>query len=278
MWPRWSVTNLALHAGWASPAPHTLMIPMAGHDKVRIQQPTGMRPSIFWIALGLMLALDLLLISADILQRNQVLADSRFLVTRERGFGEIFQYGKAASATVLLAVLAVRQRSRAALLWSLLLAFVACDDSMQLHERAGPLLAAALTLPAIGSLRPQHLGELLFYAIGCLVVATAFVIVWRRADAEDARIMRGLIWSFGALVMCAVGLDALSSFTHGTAVGPLCAVLEDGGEMLALTAFLFSVLHLLARPAGLHIVEAPLVRRGPPNDRQHVSRRSYGLQ
>jgi hypothetical protein len=201
-------------------------------------------------AFALTVGLDLLLIGADILQRNDLLSDSRFLVTHERGFGEFFQYAKAMSAAVLLAALAVRQRSRAALLWALLLMFVAADDSLQLHERAGQLLAAKLALPAIGAARPAHLGELLFYAIVGLPAAAALAAVWLRGGAEDRRIMPVLLCSFGALVVCAVGLDAIASLTHDSAVGPLFAVLEDGGEMLALTTLVCSVLYLLVQPAA----------------------------
>jgi len=201
------------------------------------------------VSVVLILGVDVLLIAADVLQRNHVLSDSRFLVTRERGFGEIFQYAKAAAAAVLLAGLAVRRRSATALLWAALLTFVAFDDSLQVHERAGRVLAAALPLPAIGSARPNHLGELLFFASAGFAAAIVFACVWLRADPADRRISRLLVWSFGALAVCAAGLDAVSAVTHDTALGPVFAVLEEGGEMLALTALFSSVLYLVsARP------------------------------
>lgn len=196
------------------------------------------------VLLGLLLLADGLFIAADILQRHQMLHDIRFLVTQDRGYGELFQYAKAGAGCFLLLLMARRRRSATALTWAGLLALVLMDDSLQLHERAGDLLGARLGLPAFGTLRSNQVGELLFY--GALGVATlgALGYAWSRADAEDRALSRRLFGWFAALGFCAVVLDAVDSLMRKSTWATDFALLEDGGEMVVLsflTATVWSV-------------------------------------
>jgi hypothetical protein len=195
---------------------------------------------------------DAVFIAADILQRQQVLHDVRFLVTHDRGFGEWFQYCKAALGCLLLARTGSRRSSVAAFTWAALLAFVLLDDSLEIHEHAGEILASLFRLPSLGSLRGNQLGELIFYAFvgtGCLV---ALALAWWRADLEEQALSRTLFPWFAALGFCAVFLDAVSSLTRKTPWAIDLALLEDGGEMVVLSFLTAAVCKLFeqrhARP------------------------------
>ncbi len=201
------------------------------------------RTPFHWFFLG-----DAILIGADVLQRNGVLSDVRFLVTHEAGFGEIFQYVKAALAVVMLATLAIRRRSVSALMWAILLTIVLLDDSLSIHERAGVHLAAVAGLPHAGALRANQVGELICFAGLGLLCAIAVAVGWYRGDPEDRRFSRTLLVWFGALGFCAVVLDAVASLARGSAVAGAFGVLEDGGEMIVLTFLLIAVWRGL-RPA-----------------------------
>jgi hypothetical protein len=178
-----------------------------------------------------------LLIAADVLHRQHYLAGARFLVNHETGFGELVQYGKAAAACAMLASLAVRRWSISTLAWAGLLLFVLVDDSMSIHERAGNRLAAGFGLQGWGSLRANHVGELIFFGCAALVCAAVLASAWYFGREEDRRLSRALIVWFGALGFCAVVLDAVSSLARGSNLAELAAIVEDGGEMVVMSMF-----------------------------------------
>lgn len=198
--------------------------------------------------LGGLLCTDLALVAADLLHRGGLLEDPRFLVTRERGFAEMVQYAKAGLAAGLLAIAAIRRTSPAATVWSVLLAVVALDDAFTWHERAGMPIAQWLQLPDVGSMRGNHIGELLFFAAIGAAAFAAIAVTWRVGHAFDRRLTLGLCGSVGLLALCAVVLDGFSALTRHSAIGPVIAVAEDGGEMLALSLVLFTVWVLALAP------------------------------
>jgi hypothetical protein len=204
--------------------------------------------------LGGLLLGDALFTGADILQRVHVLHDARFLVTHERGYGEVFQYSKAALGCFLLVQIGVRRSSGTAFTWAGLLALVLGDDALQLHEHAGDVLASRLGLPSFGALRANQAGELIFYSVvgaGCLAALAA---AWWRAGTEDRELSRRLFPWFAALGFCAVILDAVDSLMRRTSWGVEFALLEDGGEMIVLsflTASIWSAFERTRRHAGL---------------------------
>lgn len=55
------------------------------------------------------------------------------------------------------------------------------DDSFELHERAGEAAAIVWSLPAVASLRPQDIGEIL-YALVVGRAVQAYAAGLRRAD------------------------------------------------------------------------------------------------
>jgi hypothetical protein len=129
------------------------------------------------------------------------------------------------------------------------LALVLADDSLQLHERTGDFLGAAMKLPAVGALRSNQVGELIFYAIVGIFCLTAVSVAWRHADAEDRALSRSLFGWFAALDFCAVVLDAADSLMRKTRWAADFALLEDGGEMIVLS-FLTAVVWTGFEPTG----------------------------
>lgn len=194
-----------------------------------------MRRSTANALLGCLLLGDALFIGADILQRVHVLHDVRFLVTHDRGYGEVFQYFEAGLGCLLLIWVGVRRSSFTAFTWAVLLALVLLDDSLELHEHAGDFLAPRLGLPSFGALRANQAGELIFYGVlgaGCLA---ALAVAWWRGGADERRLSRSLFPWFAALGFCAVILDAVDSLLRRTSWGVEFALLEDGGEMIVLS-------------------------------------------
>jgi hypothetical protein len=98
-----------------------------------------------------------------------------------------------------------------------------------------------LPLPEIGGLRPNHVGEVLFFAaVGC-VLATALLAAIRCGNHNDWALSRRLMTLFAILAVFGVALDAIHSLFRYTWLNDVLAVIEDGGEMLVLTFLLATV-------------------------------------
>lgn len=201
---------------------------------------------------------DAAFILADIFQRQGILTHVGFLVSEERGFAELFQYGKIGFGILLLTLLAARRASLSALMWALVLMLVLLDDSLALHEQGGVYLERAMGLRSFGPLRANQVGEVIAFAGLAVCCLTAVAIGWRHADGEDRRLTRTLLVWFSALAFCAVVLDAVASFTRRSRFGGGFAVLEDGGEMIVMSFLVMSVWATLRPPAPV----GPALRAG----------------
>jgi hypothetical protein len=189
-----------------------------------------------WWAVALLTG-DIALIGLDVLQRNGLLDDPRFLVTYERGYGEILQYLKGAALGAGLVVLAWSRRSLAAAVLAGIIGWMVLDDAFMLHERGGLRMAAWLGLSAWPQLRPEDLGELLLLACVGALAAASLLFTWRcRPACEQPTLAAGALGLL-ALGFFGVGMDLVHSLApRGHWVRSALAVVEDGGEMLALTA------------------------------------------
>jgi hypothetical protein len=187
-------------------------------------------------------AVDGLLIGGDMLIRSGVLSDVRLWLGREGGYAEWWQYAKASGIAALLTRMAVDRRSAVLLVWAALFAYVVGDDAGQWHERAGMYIGDALRLPSIGSMRSNHLGELVYLGLVGSVLLGALAAALMRGGWRDAAFSRDMVLWVGALAAFGVVLDAVHSLVRQTRLNAAVAIAEDGGEMVVLTLLL---LHLL---------------------------------
>jgi hypothetical protein len=162
------------------------------------------------------------------------------------GLAEFYQYMKQFWIVLCMVTVFLQRRQAPYLCWAGLFGFLLIDDAVQLHERAGYIIGKRLGLPAWFGLRPDDFGELLVAGLvaGTLVAALA-VTLWRERGPA-LRISRDLFLLTVALGACGVVLDMIHviAYFRVPAVSTLLALLEDGGEMLivsALTAYAFHI-------------------------------------
>jgi hypothetical protein len=208
-------------------------------DALARARRAGIDTSVTWLGfsaltcLVALIACDLLLIVADILQRNGLLNDPRFSVTRERGYGEMFQYAKFAAAGCVLAWRFIRIRSAAAAVLAVLFFSLLADDAFGLHEWAGEVLAARYGLQPFGPLRPAHAGEALYMlSLGAVAALSLGLVLWR-GRKEERRMVLTIGAGLGMLAVPGIGVDLLHSAVRAGSLDASLAVLEDGGEMIA---------------------------------------------
>ena len=158
------------------------------------------------------------------------------MITTDGGVPEWFNYLKTLLVVALLVRLARTTWQPIYASLALVFLVVVLDDAMEIHETVGKSLARALDIPRVLGLRGRDVGEVMTWMLlGALVVPLLLLALPR-----STRVHRGnglaLLLSFGALVVCGVVVDQLgplSDVFHGA--GVLLDVVEDGGEMLAIT-------------------------------------------
>lgn len=198
-----------------------------------------------------LLAADAVLIWADRLLHDGVLENRRFSISRERSFGEIFQYFKALLLATLL--LTTSPRSLGSVFWGLLFAVVFLDDAFALHEQAGLRLARTVPLPSLGSARPEQVGEAVLLVAAGLCVCAALVVVSMQGGPRSQNLTRTLLPGLALFAFFGIGVDLLHSMVGDPRWRYAVGLLEDGGEMVAATflvgsAWAYSVLRDEAPP------------------------------
>jgi hypothetical protein len=220
----------------------------------------------------LLLAADLVFVVVHILAVKNFLPRECFSVEQDHAPPEIFQYVKEFWAALLLGGVAWRLRSAHFGAWAVAFLYMLADDSLTLHEQAGEWLAQQIHLWPIGHLRPQDIGELIYLsAMGGLILVMLGVTYLRSSTA-----VRSYGWRLLAMLLVfgvfSVALDVMHQMLEGTRVFGLSGLLEDGGEMVvmsALLAYSFAIFLTFQKPKTktaqiqeLHRVEATPLYRG----------------
>ncbi|MDO5499244.1 MAG: hypothetical protein Q4F67_06145 [Propionibacteriaceae bacterium] len=197
------------------------------------------------LMLGMLFVLDAIMIAIHgLLHVELKVAGDMWDVGTDGGYPEFLQYAKFAWIAVLLFAAAVTLRAPAMLLWLPLFTYLAIDDALEIHENAGGQLATALDLPAIG-VRQQDMGEL---SIGGIVITAGLILfaigVWMSRPAVR-RIFVDVLLLVGVLAFFAIVIDMVHVLVPGrTFIDAVVALVEDGGEMVAISSILAYLFHV----------------------------------
>jgi hypothetical protein len=172
---------------------------------------------------------------------TNLLVSERWSIARDRGYGEMFQYLKYAGIVFALGQLFRKTRLPVLLLWIGVYGFLLLDDSMRIHERIGLDLVAWAHLADFGGLRGRDWGELIYAAIGGAFLMPVLVLAYIRSSQAARAISVNMAILLAALLLFAVGGDAIHRLLSTTALDDMATIIEDGGEMLALSVTCFYV-------------------------------------
>ena len=162
------------------------------------------------------------------------------------GLPETYQYIK--TFWIALSMASTFWRTRVGLYgaWAVVFSFLLIDDAGQIHERVGKWLGRSYQLPVAFGLRPEDIGEQLFAAlVGASMLALVGFASWR-GSGQSKSVSRDILCLVVALAFVGVAVDALHviAYVHRSLLAQVLLVIEDGGEMLvisALTAYAFHV-------------------------------------
>lgn len=214
---------------------------MTGHDPLlgRLQQA--------FVALLLLVAADLAFAAIHLIHTlTAALADPRYSLAHDLGYPEIFQYVKMFWIVLLLAAMWWRSRQPVYGAWTVLYAYLLLDDALQFHELGGAALAEMLGYTSGFGLRDVDFGELTVSAgVGALIFTTIF-FGYLRSTPDACSASQDLFLLLATLVGFGVGVDVLHAAAGAGALGILLGLVEDGGEMLAISVTVWYMLGLHA--------------------------------
>lgn len=206
---------------------------------------------------SILVSIDFLFIVLHIFHvRTGLLLDSRFFITMDRGYAEIYQYLKLLGIVFCMRLLFIRNRSPIYLGWLYIFLLVLADDAIQIHERLGIGLGRLLRFQPLLGLRPQDFGELLVFSAYALLILAIVVTSYRKERNSTHKVASaGLFVLLLLLMLFSVVVDALHIAANSLSspqINPaelnlIFEILEDGGE-LVVVSLIAGFSYLLVNP------------------------------
>jgi hypothetical protein len=198
------------------------------------------------ICLLLLIAADMAFVIAHLVHRHSpLLASNLYSLGQDGGYAEMFQYLKTYWIVIMLGALWSRTRERVYLAWMLLYAYLLCDDALQIHERGGGIIARSWSYQDALGLRAQDFGELTVSAVAGLALLALIAMLYSRGTREARNVSKDLALLLAILVFFGIFVDMLHIMAPGRYLKDALAVIEDGGELFAVSAACWYVFRLL---------------------------------
>jgi hypothetical protein len=201
-----------------------------------------------WTLLRLLVAADLAFIVLHVLYVETSLLRGRpFSLEADNGLPEAFQYVKQFWVALCMAAMFRRVREMVYIGWTLVVTFLLLDDAFQFHEQVGEWLGKQYGLPVAFGLRPDDIGELLFAGFIGGIAALLIGFGYWRGNADARIVSRDMVLMMIVLAGLGVGVDILHVITYFKAplLAQLLLILEDGGEMLVVSAMVAYMVNVL---------------------------------
>jgi len=213
----------------------------------------GLRSRFAVPVLAALAVVDLLLAAASVitlLGPGGAEDESPWLLETDGGWAELFGYAQEAVLALLLVSVAWRTRRLIWAAWALLFAGALADDSLRLHENYGSWLADRLEVhlgfpERVAGLRLNDFGEIAVWGVLAVVPVVAIAVLHRRLDRSTRRADLGMAALATLFIFCGAVVDQMHVLAMGGPLDIPLGTLEDGGELLALSAMIAYVVALL---------------------------------
>jgi hypothetical protein len=216
--------------------------------------------------LYLLIATDLLFIALHIIYKTtELISDTSFSLSTDRGYPEIFQCVKAYWIALLFLLLAIKKQTFLYLAWSLLFVYLLLDDFMEIHETGGDSISKQFDFPSLFNLRPEDLGELAISIVASLFFLLLIAIGYRFSDSMGRQSSRYMIGMLFMLAFFGIVMDMLHIMSRSLSIEILedfIALVEDGGEHLVMSVIAWYVFLLFeTSPLGNQIFKDYLPKK-----------------
>ena len=218
--------------------------------------------------LALLVSADLGFIVLHILwDTTSLLNTSLFSLSKDNGYPENYQYIKIFWIVILILSIFVKTREIGYFSWAMLFTYLLFDDAMRIHEQVGSMIASNMNFTPFLGLRLQDFGELIVTAISMVLLLGLVCFFYLRGSLMFKKITRDLLRLLLVLAFFGIFVDMLHIAVQlGETVSFLLEILEDGGEMIAISlvvwyVFLLNVRKEYASFPLCNLVRATLIRR-----------------
>ena len=158
-------------------------------------------------------------------------------IDRDWSAGEILNYIKWLILAFVFLTAFLRDRAVMMLSLFLVVLILLADDSLQLHETLGPNVVQAIGLQHTLGEKAYTIGSMVIWGGLGVVVLAITMFGWRSASSSLRKQLYPVFAYFFAIIFCAIGIDAIHElFDFPKVIKGVLGILEDGGEMLFLTA------------------------------------------
>lgn len=176
-------------------------------------------------------------------------ASMEFLVNRDGGYPEIFQYLKYILVLCVILYFFLVKKEHNYLSWFLLFVILLLDDSLKFHERFGTWAVKQFNYQSSWGLRAQDLGELTYVALFGSLLLISMVFGYLKGNEDFKKKNIDLAILFAIFLFFGVAIDMLHVLIGGNRYVTLFMVLlEDGGEMYALSLIVWYFFFLALKP------------------------------
>ena len=155
-------------------------------------------------------------------------------LSEDRSLGEIINYGLCFLSLTLFLLAAIENQSKALGFLCAFMLFAWLDDAARYHERLGKVLSSNFELWPLPRLRSQDVGEILAWGIAGILFASYFAVVFSCRKRGELGVLASVGGGLLLLAACGIALDMLHIAAPGR-FHRLLGVIEDGGEMVAVT-------------------------------------------
>lgn len=184
-----------------------------------------------------LIIIDIVFLILHVFYSVDILDNKKFKMSYDGGYGEIYQYVKFLSATVILFFLAKNYKSKLLFFWSLLAFFLFLDDWMRFHETIGGQVLGGFMKPFMkGS---YHQGQIIYGVIVALFICYIGWLSWRRSSVKIRKLSNSLLAAIGLLWFSAVIVDYIHALWISKDYNLPGVLLEEGGEHVAVSLFLW---------------------------------------
>jgi hypothetical protein len=196
------------------------------------------------VLLLLLLSADLVFILLHIANPEVQFSKKLLLLNTDRGYSEVFQYIKEFWLALVFFIMLFRTRQGVYAAWALLFTYLLFDDSASIHETVGELVAAKLNYVPMFGLRATDLGQLTVSLMVGSAILALMIFFHSRSNDKAKNATLDLTLLLGVLVFFGVFVDMLDNLPALQAIRGM-TVVEDGGEMLAMSLLTSYAVHLL---------------------------------
>lgn len=192
------------------------------------------------------------------------LRDPLLSLSYDRGYAEFYQYLKQLWISILLLLIFLRTKSIGFVIWAILFLFLMFDDALKLHERVGGLIAYKYEYISLFGLRPQDFGELTYLIIVGVSSLVLLLLFYIRGSGKFRQSTKQLFLLIIVLAFFGVIADILQQLTaEWRYIKELVGIVEDGGEMVAMSIITWYVYVLYLRKGDFIIFVFRPGRRKP---------------